>query len=228
MKFLIWDLPTRLFHWSLAFSVILAFGLAQFVEKETPLFFLHVVFGVLSGLLLLWRILWGFFGSKHSRWRSLWFSPKLIIQYFKNVISGKGEYFSGHNPGGSIVILALLSSIGITVITGILNPQAEIFENLHEFFPFVVLVLVVSHILGVLLASRMHNENYVLSMFTGMKTAKKNESISHSSKWAALIMVMLVFGTWAYFIKGFDRNNALFTAPGTNWTFQIGEPSIEN
>ncbi len=224
MKLLIWDIPTRLFHWLLATSVILALVLAEFAEKETPLFYLHVVFGVLAGLLIVWRIVWGLIGSHHAKWGQLFFTPTSVVNYFREVASGRGAYYAGHNPGSSLVIIGMLGFIALTVVTGIFNAQNELFEELHESLPFVVLALVGVHVTGVLLATNMHKENYALAMFTGYKKAEKSEAIVHGHPFAAIIMLVLVLGTWYYFIKGFDRNTALFSAPGTNFKFQIGEP----
>lgn len=223
MKFLIWDLPTRLFHWLLAGSVVLAFGLAEFVEKETPLFYLHVVFGVLAGLLILWRVVWGLIGSDHARWSRLFFSPASTINYFKDVITGRGKYYAGHNPGGAITVLFIMVGVALSVLSGLLITQSEVFEELHEALPVMVMVLVAVHVVGVLLATKMHNEPYALAMITGKKRAQASEAIPHSSPFAAVIMLVLVLGAWFYFIAGFDRNNALFTAPGTQWSYQIGE-----
>ncbi|MEY4616202.1 MAG: hypothetical protein RJB66_1162 [Pseudomonadota bacterium] len=227
MKLLIWDLPIRLFHWLLAGSVVLAFGIAQFIEKETPLFYMHVVFGVLAGLLIVWRIIWGLIGSKHARWSELFFSPTSIAKYFTEVFKGRGAYYAGHNPGGSIVVLLILAGVALSVISGILNAQSELFEEIHESLPILVMGLVVVHVTGVILAMKMHNENYVLSMITGYKKAKTTEAISTSSPFSALVMLVLVLGPWIYFIAGFNRESALFTAPGTQWSFQIGEAEAE-
>lgn len=223
MKFLIWDLPTRLFHWLLASSVVLAFGIAQFVEKETPLFYMHVVFGVLAGLLILWRLLWGFVGTKHARWKELFFSPTSTIKYFTDVLKGRGTYYAGHNPGGSFVVLLILGGVALAVVSGILNAQSELFEELHEIVPVLVMGLVVVHVVGVILAMKMHDENYVLAMVTGQKRAQTNEAIASSSPLAAIVMLLVVIGPWVYFINGFNRDTALFTAPGTQWSFQVGE-----
>jgi cytochrome b len=224
MKFLIWDLPTRFFHWLLVFSVFAAFGVAEWTEKDTSIFYLHVVFGVLAGLLIIWRLIWGFAGSRHSRWNELFFPLPNIVGYFKESLSGKSKYYAGHNPGGAIVVLGILLLIACTVLTGILSPQDEIFEDLHENLPIFLMVLVAIHIAGVLLATKVHKENYALAMVTGIKRGTKGDSIPHNSFVALIMMLILVLGSWMYFIKGFDRNTALFTAPGTQWTFQVGDP----
>lgn len=228
MKNLIWDLPTRLFHWMFAGSVGGAFLIAKVAEKESPLFYLHVVFAVLAGLLILWRLYWGFFGSRHSRFSSFIFSIKETIGYFVNVLTGQSKYYAGHNPGGSIVVLKILGATTLTVLSGIFIAQSEIFEEMHEILAVVTMVLVGIHIAGVILATKMHKENYALAMVTGLKkTSTAEEGLTHSHRGAALLMLAIVLVPWALFIKGFDREKALFTFPGTTWTLQVGEPEYE-
>ena len=73
----------------------------------------------------------------------------------------------------------------------------------------------------------MNKENYLLSMINGYKRAQPNEGIKSQHFLAALVMLFIVLGPWFYFIKGFNRNTGLFKAPGTEWTFQVGEPEVE-
>ncbi len=223
MKVLIWDLPTRLFHWLFAGSILSSFLIAEFAEKETPLFYLHVVFAILASLLLIWRLVWGFVGSQHSRWSEFLFSPKELINYFTSLLTGKGKYYSGHNPAGSYTTLAIMGIAAFTVLSGILITKSELFEELHESLPIVIMVLVGVHIAGVLLASVMHKESYLLSMINGTKTGDSNSAIKKHHYFPALLMIGFVGFGWGYFIKGFDRNSAIFTAPGTQWTYQVGE-----
>lgn len=227
MKRLIWDLPTRAFHWLLAFSVLAAYGFAEFASKETPWFYLHVVFGVLAGLLILWRIIWGFVGSSHAKWRALLFSPKDILGYFSSIAQGKGVYHAGHNPGGALAIWGILGATALTVVSGFLIAQAEMFEELHEVFPNLLMILIIFHVAGVVFATIMNKENYAMSMVTGKKRAEPGEAIPSNSMGALVVMLLLIGGGWGYFIKGFDRQTAVFTAPGTQWSFQVGEPEDE-
>jgi cytochrome b len=227
VKQLIWDLPIRIFHWLLFGALIGAFSLAEFSEKETANFYFHVVFGVLAGLLIFWRIIWGFVGSKHARWSELFVTPSSFIGYFKEVLSGRGSYHPGHNPGSAIVILAILFFIAATVLTGLLSNKVELFEEMHENLPVVLLVLVGLHVAGVLIATMMNKENYLLGMITGYRRALPAEGIKSSHTVMAGVMLILVLGPWIYFIMGFDRNSGLFKAPGTQWSLQIGEPEAD-
>lgn len=216
---LIWDLPTRIFHWSLAIFIICAYVCATF---PPPLFYWHAVFGVGSALLIVWRIIWAFVGSRHARLPALFFSLDEVRDYFASVLSGAGRYYAGHNPGSALLIwLMILLSIA-TILTG-LGSADESVENLHKVAANVLMLVILVHVVGVLLATRMHHENYTWSMITGKKHAEARESITNARPLAALVMVVVVAGGMTYFVAGLDFNSGLFRAPGTTFSFQIGE-----
>lgn len=225
MKRLIWDLPTRLFHWLFALSFLAAFAIAQFVEKDNNVLFnLHIVFGVFAGALLLWRLVWGFIGSQHALFRNFQLNPALVMNYFKKTLAGKGDYHAGHNPGGSVVIAGILILTAGAVISGFLQSfGGEIFEEIHEILPKLVLGLAVVHILGVVIATKMHRENYFLSMITGHRRSEPSEAIQSSRPFAAMIMLVLVFGVAGVFTWGFDRATGSLTLPFTGTQIQLGE-----
>ncbi len=224
MKKLIWDLPTRIFHWLFVLAVMGAFLIAQITEKESPQFYFHVIFGVLAGLLIIWRFFWGFIGSKHIRWDQFFFKPAEIFNYFLDSLRGKGRYYVGHNPGGAFISFVLIILTVFIIITGMASATDEIFEELHENLPFLLMGLIGLHVIGVLIASQKHQVNYILAMFTGKKKAGGEDQIESSFFISTIIMLVLVFSAWFYFIAGFDREKAIFIAPGTQWKFQVGEP----
>jgi hypothetical protein len=117
----------------------------------------------------------------------------------------------------------MLGLVFLTVLSGIFITQAEVFEELHEVLPVMAMILAGVHVAGVLLATKMHGENYMLSMINGQKKGVAADAIPGARPVAAVLMLVLVFGGWSYFIKGFNRDSAVFTAPGTQWTYQIGE-----
>jgi cytochrome b len=225
----IWDLPTRVFHWGFAASVLGALGFAKLAPEESPYFYLHIVFGVTAGLLLIWRVLWGFIGSKHVKFSSFAFSPKEYLAYFKAVLSGRGEYHAGHNPGGALAAWALLAFTGLAVVSGIsMGFFGEALEEVHEVSTNLLMIAVAVHIVGVGLATVMNKENYVAAMFHGKKRATPEEAITSSRPISAVALVILVAAGAGYFAKGFDLLTGTFTAPGTGFSVRFGEEEHEH
>ena len=77
----VWDLPTRLFHWSLAASFIVAFVTSE-SEKWRDI---HVAAGYALAGLIAFRILWGFIGGAHSRFADFLPTPGKVVAYLARV-----------------------------------------------------------------------------------------------------------------------------------------------
>ncbi len=178
----VWDLPVRIFHWSLATSFFVAY------ISEDHFMTLHSLAGYLIGGLILFRLIWGFIGTEHARFRDFAYAPNTVLTYLKRVISFKAEHYTGHNPAGGAMVFVLLVFLALTVLAGLVAyggeqasgpfagvmasmPHAveEAAEEVHEFFANFTLLLVLLHLVGVLLASLQHRENLVRSMVTGFK-----------------------------------------------------------
>ncbi|MEQ6885385.1 cytochrome b/b6 domain-containing protein [Salicola sp. Rm-C-2C1-2] len=104
----VWDPFIRIFHWLL----VVAFFTAYFTEGEPE--WLHAWSGYLIVALLVLRIIWGFVGSEHARFSDFIFSPGRILAYLRDNVRGRAEYYRGHNPAGSAMILAIILSLLIT------------------------------------------------------------------------------------------------------------------
>lgn len=174
----VWDLPLRIFHWLL----VAGFFVAYLTEDE--FLDIHVWAGYLVGSLLIFRLVWGFVGNDYARFKSFLCWPARSIAYVKDLAKLKPQRYIGHNPAGAAMIVLLLVSLLATVITGLAvygaeqaaGPLAAIgsdneknWEELHEFFANVTLVLVVIHVVGVALESYIHRENLVRAMLHGFK-----------------------------------------------------------
>ena len=207
---LIWDIPTRLFHWTLASS----FALAWLTSESDQWLPVHVFLGYLMLGLVGFRVLWGFAGSHFSRFASFWFGPKEAITYLKEVASGRAARHVGHNPTGSLAIYALLALTVVVGATGLITlggdeqqglaaswfsfPQAKLFKSLHELAATVMLLLVAGHVAGVVVESVLHKENLARSMVTGIKLAATDTPKTMARPWVAVAMLlaMLGFGGW--------------------------------
>ena len=112
----VWDWPTRLFHWTLA-ALIIALVITGNVGGNAMVWHFRCGYGVLS--LLIFRIIWGFCGGHWSLWRHLAFTPALVWQYLRP--SSPRTNFLGHNPLGSLSIIAMLALLGLQVSTGLFS-----------------------------------------------------------------------------------------------------------
>ena len=210
---LIWDLPTRVFHWALAASFVGAYLLAEEDGSRN----LHVMFGYTVAGLLVFRLLWGFVGSTHARFRDFAYGPGAAAAYLRDLVRGRARDYDGHNPAGSWAIYALLALAAATALTGWLQYNGiggETFEEIHEALANAWLVMVAVHVAGVVVASLAHRRNLVASMITGRRgggsAAETNLPRSERTpgrgspapgpRWAlgsALAVAVLGFWSWA-------------------------------
>ncbi|OGB77425.1 MAG: hypothetical protein A2496_17155, partial [Burkholderiales bacterium RIFOXYC12_FULL_60_6] len=115
-RILIWDLPTRVFHWTLASC----FAVAWFTSEGDRWLAIHVFAGYLMLGLAGFRLAWGFVGSHFSRFSNFWFSPKVALRYVRDVLQRRAERYIGHNPAGSAAIYLLLVMVLALGASGVL------------------------------------------------------------------------------------------------------------
>jgi len=210
---LIWDLPTRLFHWTLASS----FAIAWLTSEGDQWRAIHVFVGYLMLGLVGFRVLWGFVGSHFSRFASFWFGPKEAIDYLKQVATGHAPRHVGHNPTGSMAIYILLLMAVLVGASGILTlggdeqqglaagwlsfGQIQLLKKLHELGAIAMLLVVAGHITGVVVESLLHKENLARSMVTGYKLADAGTPKATARPLVAVLMLlaMLGFGGWWFY-----------------------------
>ena len=118
----IWDLPTRLFHWLLVVCIV---GAVICVNIGGNLMQWHAYFGYAALSLVLFRVLWGFIGAVHSRFTTFVPSPQRLIAF----LSGKEGSGLGHNPLGSLSVIALLLVVGIQASTGLFTDDDIAFQG---------------------------------------------------------------------------------------------------
>lgn len=226
-RVLVWDLPTRLFHWLFAGGFIVAAALALLTDEHGPLFPFHALFGLIVALMVVLRVVWGFAGTRHARFTSFAFGPGALLKYLRGALSGDGIRYAGHNPGAAWAIFGILSiSIGLT-ITGIMIGQGkESVEDLHEFLAYAMMAVVVVHIMGVLFHTIRHRENIIASMLHGRKDARAQEAISSSRPIAAAVFLILVSLWTSGLYANYDAVAHSTRLPLIGVPLQLGE--VEN
>lgn len=199
-RILVWDAPTRVFHWLQALS----FGAAYLTAFSERLRNYHVALGYILLGLLVFRLLWGFIGTRYARFGSFLFNPKQIFAYLLMLLKGKPAHYLGHNPAGSVTVWLLLALGLFICVTGVLALQddaGDLVVDLHGMASDAMLVVILLHIVGMLVSSILHRENLVRSMFTGLKFAESDEGIQHSYLWLGVLMVAAVIIFWFVYVK---------------------------
>jgi cytochrome b len=195
---LIWDLPTRVFHWSL----VLSFFSAYLSGDSERWALLHTTSGYTLLGLLVFRLVWGVVGTTYARFSNFVPSPSAVFGYISSVIKGQAIHYIGHNPLGAVGILGLLLLGLICAISGWLVYAAlgaDWLETVHELSATIMLLLVFVHIAGVLLTSYLQRENLVKAMLTGKKIAEDSQGITKTRPVIAglLVISILVFCWWS-------------------------------
>jgi len=178
----VWDLPVRLFHWSLA----AAFGVAYLTEDDW--LSLHTFAGYAVAGLIVFRVLWGIVGSRHARFGDFVRPPAEVFAYVKTMVGRRPRRYLGHNPAGGAMVIALLVTLTLTALTGLATygavegagplaallahatvTTADVLEEAHELLADLALLLVFAHVGGVAVSSLQHRENLPRAMVTGLK-----------------------------------------------------------
>ncbi len=197
-KAYIWDLSIRIFHWVFALGYAVSMLIATTIDDDGALFDYHALIGfMLLGVVFL-RVLYGFIGTKHARFLYFNFSLRDLGAYLFPFATDTKKSFPGHNPASSYGTILMLVLVGLIGITGILaGEDIDFAEDLHEFFAFTMLGLVVVHILGVIVYSLRHRENLSQSMVDGYKNIDEDKEATQSKGYipAAIFVICTLFWT---------------------------------
>lgn len=183
----LWDPALRLFHWALAFAVILGWGLGKF---GPDIMTLHFYCGYAVAGLLVFRIVWGLVGPRAARFASFLYGPKTTLDYLKHLPEKQPSHWPGHNPLGALSVFAILGILAAQVATGLVSdpddyinvgPLAKYVSSAvsrkanawHEIISFGVLALVLLHIGAILFYKRWKGEDLIRPMITGRKTVRR-------------------------------------------------------
>lgn len=198
----VWDLPTRLFHWALVLLVALQYATAEFHVLDMAW---HFWFGYATLALMLFRILWGAFGSQTSRFAGFVRGPRAVIAYVRSQFSTNPQSSAGHNPLGGWSVLALLACILAQIVTGLFASDeidtdgplvafvstrtVKLMTRLHDWNQDLLLALIALHVLAVLAYLLFKRENLIVPMISGRKAVRSAENLRFASDWLALALL---------------------------------------
>lgn len=141
----------------------------------------HAYCGYAALSLVLFRVLWGFIGAVHSRFNSFIPSPQRLIAY----LSGKEGGGLGHNPLGSLSVIALLLVVGIQASTGLFthddiafqgplakhvsNATVSLLSSIHALNSNILFGLIGLHLLAIAYYQWVKRESIIMPMIQGDK-----------------------------------------------------------
>ncbi|MGF1867425.1 cytochrome b/b6 domain-containing protein [Enterovibrio norvegicus] len=202
----IWDLPTRLYHWlqALLFTLLAITGF----NATGP----HELLGIALSGLLVWRILWGMFGSETSRFRQFLRSPNTVYRYMKGQHPHHG---AGHNPAGGWMVIAMLSLLLTQCFVGMsmagffdafLSDDSLLYDTdllvmMHLYGAYLLVATVALHISAIIFYKR-KGTPLVKAMITGtQKHLPRPISVFFRSNIRAGIMLISVGGMFGMLLS---------------------------
>jgi cytochrome b len=176
-RYLVWDLPTRIFHWALVVCVVGSFVSVKIGGNAMDW---HGRFGLTIVGLLAFRLVWGIAGSTYARFAQFVRGPRAIKEYLQGRWQG-----DGHNLLGALAVLAMLGTFVLLVMTGLFANDDIAFEGplyalvgkdfsdrmagFHRRIEPVTILLVLAHIGAIVYYVRVKKETLIMPMITGAK-----------------------------------------------------------
>jgi cytochrome b len=208
----VWDLPTRVFHWILVGLIAFSWWTGKKGEED-----LHFYSGYAVLTLLIFRLLWGFFGSSTARFSSFVRGPRAVADYVGRMRTWPGI---GHTPLGALSVVALMLLLFVQVATGLIQTDddglvegplaplvsydvSDAAHELHEVTFNVLLVLIGLHVAAVLFYRFGLGKKLLIPMVTGRaQLDPSTEPMRPGKGWVAIICLIAALGLTRWIIAG--------------------------
>ncbi len=210
----IWDLPLRLFHWLLV--ALIAFSWWSGEEHYMEWHRLSG-YGILA--LLVFRLWWGFTGSRTARFSQFVRGPGAVLVYAKTLFSPSRHTADGHNPLGGWSVIAMLLAIAAMVVAGLFAVDVDGWESgplaywvsfeqgrsaaeFHETVFNVIMALIILHVAAIVFYLAVKRMNLVRPMITGRR-AKSAEEAVEDARWspAMALIGIVIAAAVAWFVS---------------------------
>jgi len=205
---LIWDLPTRLFHWLLVLCITGAF-VSQWFYEHIP-FWVHRACGMAALVLVAFRVCWGFWGTRYARFEDFLRGPLSVYSYLKSLGRHPAPQVVGHTPSGAWMIVVLLGLVGAQAVLGlysndemdsagqlagwISHATSNGFTRWHHRIGTVLLVAVGLHIAAVLFYKFVLKEDLIRPMWTGRRLGVPLSEAIRTHRGVRAVCLLLICG----------------------------------
>ena len=210
----VWDLPTRLLHWLLAVLFVFSWWSAETRRMDW-----HQRSGLAICGLIVFRLLWGLFGSSTAQFAQFVRGPRAVWSHLRT--AGGGDLVLGHNPLGGWSVVVLLVVLVFQVVTGTIAvdidgiesgplsylvnfDQGRVAAALHEQSFNVLLLLVGLHIAAVLFYLGVRRRNLIAAMITGRQgmAMGRGAATMTPAPWWRAVLALLVSMVFAWALAG--------------------------
>ncbi len=201
----VWDIAIRLFHWLL----VMLFGFSWWTY-ETGRMNLHMLSGYCILTLVLFRILWGLFGSENARFSRFLHGPAAVITHLRHLPRRESDTELGHNAAGGWMVLVLLGLLLTQATSGLFANDDIITEGplahyvsgqvsaqltrVHGINFNLLLLAIALHVLAVILYRVVKGQNLLLPMILGRKSIPAHvvqQTPQHASPIRALMLLVM-------------------------------------
>jgi cytochrome b len=200
----VWDLPTRLFHWLIVIFVVISFTTGLVGGNWMSY---HLKSGYIILALLLFRLGWGLWGGRYSRFVSFVRGPVAVTRYAKSLFRTDNPEFLGHNPMGGWSVMAMLAALLVQAGTGLFanddiatqgplygwvsKATSDWLSGIHVFNKGVILFLIGLHLSAVFYYLLIKHDNLIVPMVTGLRPWHENAPSSSYKIWRAVMTAAL-------------------------------------
>ena len=211
----VWDLPVRVVHWLLAIAVVGAWWTGENLDDW---FTVHQYCGYAVVVLVVFRLGWGFIGTRTARFSSFLAGPSAVFAHLRHLRDRALVAHAGHPASGgwaALVIWGVLLAQGVMglfandevmntgpfygwVAPEVSNLLSGWHHEMGEFIPALVLV----HIAAVLVYRFWGGQDLVSAMLTGRRTdVPVAEDIGRERWLLALVWFAVVLATFIALLR---------------------------
>lgn len=209
---LVWDLPTRLFHWCVVLLVFISW-----LSADRGFMTVHLASGLALLALLLFRIGWGLVGSTTARFSNFLHPPRRVLEYLKGANNGDPPLYAGHNPAGGLMVAVMIAVLLTQAVSGLFANDGVHFNgplallipsdlsdritDIHSLAFNLILALIWAHVVAVGFYLLVKRHNLIVPMLTGRKPhhhVPKGANLSYTRLSVALLVFFLSAGIAAW------------------------------
>lgn len=214
-RLVVWDAPIRVFHWTL----VAAFAGCWLTFADNRFLHIHVFAGYLVLGLVVFRVAWGFAGTRYARFTDFLKGWGAVREYLAGLRARDPARFIGHNPVAGWAALFLMAMCLLVTLSGVLvlgleeghgplsawmaPAAAGPWREAHEVLAWIALAFVPLHVAGVFVEGRVLGESLLGAMIHGHKWVAPGEGGVPARRRVAAVLLGLAAMGGAAFFSGF-------------------------